>query len=165
MHHNYWNMITLSPSKTCVSEWNVVTCKQSDSLTELCHSTVWHTLISTLIWSLSLRQTGPVVYHRPHLIIFGSRPWKEVMRLSNICQWEAWNVFIYPMSFDDVCVTIYPSYWVPGVIHVNFPPLATQLRGLLWPDPLISALSCPHPLCTGAQANQAPGWQETQNRG
>ena len=63
------------------------------SLTNVSHSAIWHTLISTLIWSLSLRQTGPVVYHRPHLIIFGSRPWKEVMRLSNIYQWEAWNVF------------------------------------------------------------------------
>ena len=24
MHHNNWNMLALSPSKTCVSEWNVV---------------------------------------------------------------------------------------------------------------------------------------------
>ena len=115
------------------------------SLTNMSYSAIWHTLISTLIWSLSLRQTGPVVYHRPHLIIFGSRPWKEGKMHTFLIQSEALHEICWPMSISCLCVTIYPSYWVPEVIHVNFPPLAAQLRGLplTWASHLCTVMPSP----------------------
>ena len=163
MHHNNWNMIALSPSKTCVSEWNVVS---NLTVWQNCAIVQYGTLSSPLSSGVSLSgKLGQWFTTDPtssSLDPAHEKKWWDSQTSANerpgMCS-------MWPMSFDDVCVTIYPSYWVPGVIHVNFPPLATQLRGLLWPDPLISALSCPHPLCTGAQANQAPGWQETQNQG
>ena len=111
----------------------------------ICPIVQYGTLSSQLSSGVSLRQTGPVVYHRPHLIIFGSRPWKEGKMHTFLIQSEALHEISWPMSISCLCVTIYPSYWVPEVIHVNFLPLAAQLRGLplTWASHLCTVMPSP----------------------